>query len=272
MHRAAVAALALSSVACSIETRQGEVGIYQAPSAGSGGAGLPDPGPDTPSFFLTMYLRDFKNYDANDPTTNPDFDNLNSEKSVVQPTLGADRKPIYQAPHNTLPTFGKEYFDQWYRDVPGTNYTVIYPLPMSLGAGNLYEYDSQLSGRPDTYQGVRRRVFFPLDDGDAYATPFGNQGRNHNYRFTGELHARFTASSGRTLHVRSDDDLYVFIDDKLAIDLGGTHVAIAADLNLDHLTLSVGQEYPLDLFYAERLGASAALTLQTNFVLTPVVE
>src|SRR5258706_359436 len=181
MQRLALAVLAVSALACSIETEQAEVGVYQAStSAGAGGGGLPDPGPDTPSVFLTMYLRDFKRYDASDPSTNPAFDNLNSEKSVVSATLGSDHKPLYQAPQNALPTFGAEFFDQWYRDVPGSNYTVVYPLPMSLGSDGLYEYDSQKSGKPDTYQGVNRRVFFPLDDGDPYATPFGNQGQEHN--------------------------------------------------------------------------------------------
>jgi len=236
-----------------------------------GNAGAPNAlGPYPAAYFLTMYLRDFKRYDANDPTTNPGFDNLNSEKSVVEATLGADRKPLYRAPQNALPSFGQAYFDQWYRDVPGTNYTVVYPLPIALGPDGLYQYDSQTSGKPDTYLGVDRRVFFPLDDGDPYATPFGNQGAVHNQAFTGELHATFVAGAQSVLQLRADDDLYVFVDNQLVIDLGGTHAAQTAEIALSSLGLTTGAVYALDLFYAERLGATGAFSLRTDLVLTPV--
>jgi fibro-slime domain-containing protein len=274
MHRLAVIALALGAAACSLDTQRGEVGVYQAPASAGAGAGgsLTAPGPDTPAFFLVMFLRDFKQYDAKDPSTNPAFDNVDSEKSVVDSTLGPDRKPVYRPPSNDLPSYGQAAFDQWYHDVPGTNYTVPYPLPIARGDDGLYEYDSQKSGKPDTYLGVDRRVFFPLDDGDPYATPFGNQGSSHNHAFTGELHAGFTAVPGATLQVRADDDLYLFIDGKLVIDLGGTHSAITRELELDSLSLSADAPYRLDLFYAERRGATGDLMLKTSLELTRVID
>ena len=272
MHRLVFVALSLGGAACSIDTQHGEVGVYQAPASAGAPSTVPDPGPDTPAFFLIMSLRDFKRYDPNDPTTNPAFDNVDSEKSVVEGVLGADHKPVYRPPMNAFPSYGQAAFDQWYRDVPGTNVPVPYPLPISRDADGVYEYDSQKSGKPDTYLGVDRRVFFPLDDGDPYATPFGNQGSNHNQAFTAELHAGFTAVQGATLQVRADDDLYLFIDDKLAIDLGGTHSAIVRDLDLDTLSLTAGRAYRLDLFYAERRGATGDLLLKTSLELTRVID
>ena len=123
----------------------------------------------------------------------------------------------------------------------------------------------------NSYQ-LDRRVFFPLDDGDPYATPLGNQGQSHNQGFTGELHATFAAVANSDLHVRADDDLYVFVNNQLVIDLGGTHSALTADLALDDLGLTSGESYPLDLFYAERLGATGAFTLQTDLVLVSVLS
>lgn len=248
---------------CSIDTQQGEVGVYRAPDMpGAAGAG-----PETPSFFLTMQLRDFKKYDSKDPTTNPAFDNVASENRVVAATLGADQKPIYQAPTSMEPTFGAAYFDQWYRDVPGTNVTVPFPLPIAIDAQGFYEYDSQKSGAPDEYQGVARRVFFPIDDSGPYPTSFGNQGQTHNFAFTGELHASFVPAAGDTLEVRADDDLYVFIDDQLVIDLGGTHVALSRSVGMDDLGVTLGVEHALHFFYAERLGATGALTVRSSFAL-----
>jgi len=271
VSRGAIALLAMGAAACTIEAKQGEVGIYRAPAGASGSTALPDPDAPKPVLFLTMQLRDFKKFDAADPTTNPAFHNLDSEKSVVAETLGADHKPVYRAPDNDSPTFGAELFDQWYRDVPGTNYLVSYPLPLVLSGDGLYEFDSQKTGVPDADMDVDRRVFFPLDDGSLYATPFGNQGYKHNQAFTGEIHAVFTAAAGGTLQVRGDDDVYVFIDDQLVIDLGGPHAARGMDLDLDDLSLSAG-EHALHVFYAERMGVTGDFMLRSSFALTSSIE
>jgi fibro-slime domain-containing protein len=256
-------ALVVPLAGCSIDTHQGEVGVYRTPEMpGAAGAG-----PETPSFFLTMYLRDFKKYDSSDPSTNPAFDNVGSENRVVADKLGADRKPVYELPTSMEPTFGAAYFDQWYRDVPGTNVTLPFPLPITIDDQGFYEYDSQKSGTPDEYQGVARRVFFPLDDGGPYPTSFGNQGQTHNFAFTGELHVSFVPSAGDTLEVRADDDLYVFIDDQLVIDLGGTHIALSRTINLDDVEITLGVEHALHFFYAERLGATGALSVRSSFAL-----
>jgi fibro-slime domain-containing protein len=280
MNRLALAVLASSVIACSLDTQRGEVGIYQTSARGgtdagggrdpgSGGLGLPSPPVVNPtSFFLTMILRDFKRYSVTDPLTNPAFDNGETEKSVVADLLGGDLKPVYRAPANDIPTFGAALFDQWYHDVANVNYRVLYPLPMALADDGFYGFDSRESGMPELNQGVERRVFFPLDDGGPYATPFGNQGNAHNQAYTAEVHATFVASAGSSLEAGGDDDVYIFIDGKLAVDLGGTHTPIMKRLSLDDLGLIVGQGYRLDLFYAERQGGNSALVFKTNLLLS----
>ena len=75
-----------------------------------------------------------------------------------------------------------------------------------------------------------------------------------------------------SLTVGGDDDAYVFINKKLVVDLGGTHVAKSLEISLDGLGLTVGQTYPLDLFYAERLGATGDLAIATTLALKPVLD
>ncbi len=266
MMRSALVALAFSVLACSIETEQGEVGVYQAPT-GSG------PGPPA-RYFLTMSVRDFKSYDPDDPSTNPAFNTAtNSEENVVEDQLGADGAPVYKAPDSGVPTYGPEFFNQWYHDTPGTNITLAFPLPLALTPEGGYEYDSQKSGVPDTYLGMDRLLFLPIDDGSLYATAFGNQNDRHNFGFTGEVQATFTlAAPGAVVQVRSDDDLYLFIDGQLAIDLGGKHVSLGAEIDLDTLGVSLGDEHRIDLFYADRGGATTDLMLTTNFALSSRLE
>jgi fibro-slime domain-containing protein len=56
----------------------------------------------------------------------------------------------------------------------------------------------------------------------------------------------------------------VFINGTLAMDLGGLHGPVMGSVNLDNLGLTVGQQYPLDVFHAERCDSGSNFRIDTS--------
>lgn len=199
---------------------------------------------------LTGTVRDFKE-------SHPDFEDFtgNGETGIVATTLGTDKKPVYvDSPHQYTTT--KANFDQWYRDVAGVNQA--FPFSFSLTKnGNVYTYDNGL--------------FFPID-----GQGFGDEGNPHNFHFTFELHTEFLYKGGEVFTFTGDDDLWTFINGKLAIDLGGVHPSQSGSVDLDakasELGLVKGQTYALDVFQAERHTDESHFRIDTSLEFTSCGE
>jgi fibro-slime domain-containing protein len=88
----------------------------------------------------------------------------------------------------------------------------------------------------------------------------------HNFSFTTELHSwlKYDAAKAITLEFISDEDLWVFINKKLALDVGGIHMPVKASLTLDataagKLGLVDGQVYEFAVFQSERQTGGSTL-------------
>jgi fibro-slime domain-containing protein len=279
-----------------------------------------------PKLQIPMIARDFQDYSPNStpPTGHPDFghyccdDSLQKGKGVVRSTLDTSRRPVWAGPTQDplaeadakqLLFTGKKEFDQWYRDVSGVNMTYYETLTLLQNATSTTTY-AMNSDTDDPF--FDRCGFFPLDDPNqpkidqntkqpityteslypgrtCYAYEglgFGSGWANHNYSFTTELRYWFQYQGTEKLKF-TGDDVWVFINGTMAIEMPGTHNRAVGTVILDaangtaqvgygeppssyttiDLKLSKGSVYEVVVFQAERwcCGSNYMLTL-ANFI------
>jgi fibro-slime domain-containing protein len=176
-------------------------------------------------------------------------------------------KPFYNrtagATFGALDSTSAVLYDSLYKNI-----VIQDSLPLTYVATSAGQY---------TYQSV---AYFPLD-----ARGFGNEPtlnwdglstlNNHNYSFAMRIHKSFQYQPGITFQFTGDDDVWIFINGTLVLDLGGMHPALTGAFKLDSvnttlgLGLVAGNNYNFDMFYCERQANGSDIIMTSNIFTAP---
>ena len=152
---------------------------------------------------------------------------------------------------------------------------------LRYGDTTIYEDDTSTDNTHKNDKNVEEKHFYPLD-GLGYDAPdyFGDTtdmttGRNGNFAMVSE--AQFVYNPNQYFTFSGDDDVYLYINGVLALDLGGAHGVCTKTVKLSDVAakcgLTAGKVADFKFFYMERNSSASNFSIKTNIELaTPAIS
>ena len=203
-------------------------------------------------------------------------------RGMVEPILGENGVPV---PATPFPENCKitEHLANWFlpevlaTDDQGNQYTNMTCRDLYISMDDEGFWLAEVSGDAISKGNeVNKDGMFLLDDfkyldeAQTIPNPYydtrttTHNGRSHNFGFTMKIQATFEYVPGQYFDFYGDDDVWVFINNRLVVDIGGQHGQVAGAVDLDTLGLKEGETYPFHIFYAERHVSSSNFRMHTS--------
>jgi fibro-slime domain-containing protein len=164
--------------------------------------------------------------------------------------------PIYNRPAGTFKNMETVNYDTAFKNIVIHDSLIFAYIPGSEGK---YQFQSG--------------AFWPLDGRGFGQEPAmlwnGTTANGHNFSFSMRMHSEFRYVAGISFTIGGDDDIWAYVNGRLAIDLGGFHPPISDSITLDfsnaaRFGLDVDSMYDLDIFYTERQANQSNIILTTQ--------
>ncbi len=179
-------------------------------------------------------------------------------------------------------------FAKWYRTDNIVSKEVKTVLPLT----KVYNQDDPSKASPYVFDSDKtpyNKYFSPID-GQGWNEKNTIYQHNHNGNFTTEISTMFQYGGGETLNFAGDDDVWVFINGKLFLDVGGMHAKVEGENTLstkkctsqdkknggtvervcdEKYNIYQGGIYELKVFHAERASSGADFKLTLDGFVSP---
>ena len=196
------------------------------------------------------------------------YHNKEIETGLAEYELDEEHLPVLHAGELT-PNKGLENTKQWFHQVEGKSASYIGALKLEYEAEGAKFY-------------FANQNFYPVDkaqfsEGDVV----NNDGHNHLFTMNFAIPFTVMASGEEGFEIAADDDTFVFVGDKLVLDMGGIHGAVrgrfaiyengevyagvgAEELAYSGVKLKKGEGAMIRIFHADRDASESAFEVRTG--------
>ncbi len=200
-------------------------------------------------------------------------------KSFVKDKLNAEGLPVPIAEAQEYCNAGQ--LTEWFKPNAENDNRECVDLELEYNSDGIFEIDRSKSSDYDYPAGFGTPGFFPID---SFVNPNNTIGTGahpnsdvHNYHFCMKTNTQFTYTKGQQFTFSGDDDVWVFIDGDIALDLGGIHGEMTGVIEMDdffasHGNPAEGSTHEFKLFYCERHTWDSNLKIQTDIEFWPASE